>query len=315
MIILFKYTSRGRPEYFFRGLDSIYNLAADKENIRVLCSFDTSDTTMNNDTVRERLKGYINLEYVFGYSSGKVSAINRDLNEYANRWDILVNMSDDMLFVEPGHDDIIRQAMRDNYPDTDGVLHFNDGYTDDRLMSLTIEGYTYYKRFDYIYHPDYTSVYCDNEALDVAKMLNKVVYSSRIIYKHLHPAWGQAPVDAGYIETESFYEKDKQVYHLRKSRNFYDEPEKLSVTNPGGFDRFLIDNGFELYTQKGLRFNTRCYKKNGKSICISNHKPNRQESWWYGSYAAYDSFELPPFEKWPEILQDDETRTDKYKMD
>ena len=45
--IVFKYTSRSRPDNFFRGLRSIIDNCVDN-NYEVLCSFDEDDKSMNN---------------------------------------------------------------------------------------------------------------------------------------------------------------------------------------------------------------------------------------------------------------------------
>jgi hypothetical protein len=80
--------------------------------------------------------------------------------------------------------------MTEHYPDTDGVLWFNDGYQGNRLNTLCILGKKYYDRFNYIYHPDYISVWCDNEFMDVANLLGKQIYFDDIIIRHEHPDWG-----------------------------------------------------------------------------------------------------------------------------
>jgi hypothetical protein len=72
-------------------------------------------------------------------------------------WDILVVMSDDMVCVTHGWDDIIRQDMNENFPDTDGVLHYNDGNQKANVMTMSIIGRKYYKRDGYIYNPEYQS--------------------------------------------------------------------------------------------------------------------------------------------------------------
>jgi hypothetical protein len=64
-------------------------------------------------------------------------------------------------------------------------------------------GRDYYKRFNYIYHPSYLSVYCDNEATEVAKRLGKYLYKPDSVYTHLHPSNVSAHWDALYEKNES----------------------------------------------------------------------------------------------------------------
>lgn len=221
MKILVKYTSRSRPDRFFFGLDSIVNNMMRPKDHQILCSFDTDDLTMNNPEVIGRLATQspdYNITWVFGESKSKIDAINRDIDKADKDWDILVNMSDDMEFIERGFDQFICYEMENRYPDTDGVLHFPDGHTQDRLMTLSIIGRRWYERFGYVYHPDYKSLWCDNEAMLVARKLNKISYIPQQIFQHNHPAWRKGEMDEQYQRTEAFNAEDHQTF-LRRQKN------------------------------------------------------------------------------------------------
>lgn len=220
--ILFKYTSRSRRDNFFRGMDSIVNNLSNKEDYHILVSLDVDDAVMRNEEVLEKIKSYKNTNVYYGISYSKIDAINRDL-PLAKDFDILVNFSDDQVFTQFGFDDIIRQQMLDSFPDTDGFLHFHDG-NQNRLATMSIVGKKYFDRTNYIYHPDYQSVYCDNEEQEKAKILGKYKYAgdSMKIMMHIHPAMGHGKhlLDEQYIRTESFYPVDKETYHRRMAINF-----------------------------------------------------------------------------------------------
>lgn len=212
MKILFNYTTRTRPEWFERGLNTILQ-NVESDNFIVLVSIDLDDHSM-----REMVKKYIThdkIRFVYGTSKNKIDAINRDV-DLIEEWDILVNMSDDMIFTVQGFDNIIRE-----YFDTlDKCLHFPDGYAKDIIITMSILGREYYNRFGYVYHPDYCSLYCDNETTDVAKILKKYRYIPQQIFEHLHPVTGAAEMDAQYHHTESFHGVDRETYEARKARNF-----------------------------------------------------------------------------------------------
>ena len=216
--ILYKYTSRSRPANFFRGLDSIKNRSV-SDNYQVLCSFDLDDLTMNNEEVIERLKGYKNVSYIFGHSKNKIDAINRDMDKVEG-WDILVNMSDDMVFIADGFDDEIRNA----FDSDDLMVNFNDGNQKDNVCTMSIISKKYYDRFNYIYHPEYVSLWCDCEATDVARILGKYKYmgDDNIIFRHLHPSFGLCRYDEQYMKTESheLRSKDQITYDQRRAKNF-----------------------------------------------------------------------------------------------
>lgn len=228
--ILVKFATRSRPEKFFRGLDNLISRSYDRQNMTILVSADENDPTMFNSGVIERLKPYVKEGYVvpvFGESQSKIHAINRDMDkvqtiEKAKDWGILINYSDDMEFIVDGYDEIIREKFTTLYPDTDGNLHFNDGFTQDRVSTMTIMGRKYFERFHYIYHPSYISLWCDNEYTEVARILNKITYFPNQIYRHNHPAnINSIPRDKQYDHTESFYQQDGKTFHERRIRNFY----------------------------------------------------------------------------------------------
>ena len=218
MKILYKYTSKSRSNNFFRGLDTIVRKSKSKE-YEVLGTFDLDDGSMNNEDVIDRLRPYENLKYFFGHSENKIDAINRDM-DLVDDWDILVNMSDDMIFTVDGFDDTIRRA----FDCGDRFIHFNDGNQRDNVCTMSIMGRAYYDRFKYIYHPSYESLWCDCEATEVAKLLGRYKYMghSEVIFRHLHPSFGLSNYDEQYRKTEGMEvrSKDHETFLSRKDKNF-----------------------------------------------------------------------------------------------
>lgn len=224
--ILYKLATRGRPERFAQTIDSIVSNSNDT-NFLVLVSIDEDDVTMQKYIEDVDLGlgfPHLNVVVVNGRSKNKIDAINRDIEKVSERWkmqwDILVNISDDMLITSNMFDIVVRSAFSET---TDLFLHLPDGFVNEILPTMSIMGVDYYKRFGYIYHPSYESVYCDNEAMDVSKMLNKHVYIDAKLFTHNHPAnVGRHLWDAQYERTESqeLHTKDCLNYNQRKQNNF-----------------------------------------------------------------------------------------------
>ncbi len=107
------------------------------------------------------------------------------------------------------------------YPDTDGVLWFNDGFQKDRLNTLSILGKKYYDRFGYIYHPSYKSLWCDNEFTEVATKLGKQTYFEQIIIKHEHPLWTKEKPDTVLIENDKYDPEDRANFERRKKEGLF----------------------------------------------------------------------------------------------
>jgi hypothetical protein len=221
MKILYKFASRSRPDNFFRALDNIYINSRNK-NFNILASLDLDDGRMNNESVIAKMNNYDKLIYHFDHSKNKIDAINRDMNlNICPSFDVLINMSDDMLFVQDGYDDELKKDFAGDY---DLFLHYNDGSQKDNVCTMSIMGVDYYNRFKYIYHPSYESLWCDCEATDVAKELGRYKYMGhdKILFRHLHPSFGLARYDEQYRKTEAHdvRSRDEMNYINRKDKKF-----------------------------------------------------------------------------------------------
>lgn len=214
---LFKFPTRSRPELFKKNLENYFNNLSYKHEYKFLISMDHDDSTMNNDEMVSWLKNQNNVVYNYGNSKNKVQAINSDIN-LVKDFDILFLISDDMVPQINGFDDIVANAMNDYGPSLDYALHFNDGRTGDKLNTLSIMGSKMYYNFGYIYHPDYISLWCDNEFHDVTKRDGKVTYLNKVIVKH---SWTDyTGKDDLHKRNEKYYDQDKRTYMIRKSRKF-----------------------------------------------------------------------------------------------
>lgn len=220
--ILFKLPSRSRPNRAFEVLDSTLNNLFDKENYEFLLTLDDDDQTMNNYDVIKKLGSYKNMNYIFGKSNNKIEAVNRDLDLFNKQWDILVLLSDDMVPIKEGFDNIIREKYDEFFPDLDGVTWFSDGFQKSRINTLCILGKKYYDRFNYIYHPSYKSLYCDNEFTIVANKLGKQKYFDTVIIEHRHFSIGnnRERYDDLYRRNDGLMKIDELNYYNREKINF-----------------------------------------------------------------------------------------------
>lgn len=217
--ILFKYPARGRRDKFFSTLQSYYDNLINKDDFEFIISIDDDDHELNNSDFISAVESMKNAKVIIGPSKGKITAINRDI-ERAKPWSIIVLVSDDMIPVKKGFDMIIRKDMNKHFPDTDGVLWYNDGHQGNKLNTLCILGKVYYERFGYIYHNDYLSLYCDNEFTEVSKRLNKVRYESLCTIEHQHWAWGYGKMDDLYTRNEKYIQQDHDTFQRRAAIGF-----------------------------------------------------------------------------------------------
>lgn len=207
MRILFKYATRSRPELFKRGMESIINNVA-SDNYHIVVSIDSDDSSMSEKF------DYPNTTVFVGLSKNKIDAINRDVN-YIKDWDIVVNMSDDMVFNQKGFDDVIREEFYVKFRepsktefkpiyeiDLDQCIHFPDQYQGANCMTMSIMGRDYYERDNFIYHPIFESLWCDIVAQEIAQIRGCYKFVDKHFITHLHPSLGLAPYDEQAKKTE-----------------------------------------------------------------------------------------------------------------
>lgn len=221
-MILFKLTSRSRPDWALRAIESIRRCGVD---YKILCTFDTDDPYFKEYS---KIKGG-DLTCIYGKSENKIHAINRDMDKTFEKpyglqdWKVLVNVSDDQVFTMDNFGSIILSKFRTMGQDgvewdTDKFIYFPDGHAP--IATMSVMGREYYERDGYIYHPSYKSLWCDNEAHTVAVKRGKIVFCKERIFDHLHPAWGLAEQDDQYKLTEGYYHEDKETFMKRKSNGF-----------------------------------------------------------------------------------------------
>ena len=217
--LIYKFPSRNRPDKFKHVLSKSIDLLSGNHDVRFVITLDNDDETMNNDEIREWMDNLdADLVYHYGDSKSKVEACNANLED--EEGDVLLLVSDDMIPCFNGFDDIIMQGMEQFYPDMDGAIKFHDGLRpEDLLMTLPILGWNLYKQFGYIYHPDYTSLYCDNEMTNVCYNLGKLIVSPVCIFRH---DWTPEPFDELHARNENaeMYGIDGKVFEERRNKNF-----------------------------------------------------------------------------------------------
>ena len=216
--ILFKYPTRQRPDLFKSTLTKYYKLMAGT-NFEFVISCDHNDKAMNNPDMKKFMDGFKNLSYFFGHSTSKINAVNSDIPK--TEWDIVLLVSDDMIPIITGYDNIVRAMYQKYFPNLDGVTWFNDGNQAYALNTLCILGRKYYERFGYIYNPIYKSLASDNEFTDISILLKKVKYFNETIIYHDHPAWNKSEPDPLYVKNDKIgLSEDIKIWRQRKANNY-----------------------------------------------------------------------------------------------
>ncbi len=202
--ILFNFASRSRPHKFNIQVYTILQLCT--QPFTILAKID------DDDPLRDQYD-LTNVTHVPGLSENKIHAINRGVP--AEGWDIIVDIADDMLFIQKGFDDIIRNDCGLDefvlYPEPYAVGQSQKG-RNELISIMQVMGRDYFSRDGYIFHPAFKSLFGDNFATNVAKVRGRFKLAKDVIVYHIHPAAGYGKKDAQLHHTESFWNEDKATY-------------------------------------------------------------------------------------------------------
>lgn len=221
MRLLIKIPSRSRPERLTRILVECGRLWSGDRNVRILVSADHDDPTM-----AEYDPPFISgmpIVVKYGDRVSKVEAINRDIDAMPWKWDVVLNLADDMGPVVQDFDRIILQHMATEFPDTNGCLWFSDGRpSGERICEVPVMGRTYWEQHGrVIYRPEYRSYFCDDEWTAVAINEGKLVKVPGPMFRHDHPMYpGAPPYDPLLRHNQAHKQGDRHLFHQRKARGF-----------------------------------------------------------------------------------------------
>lgn len=216
LYIVFKLPTRGRPASFKRAVDSLTANLINDFDYKILVSADEEDEKMYCPEMKDVLLSYgqkkVKINMFCKESKGKVDAYNRDLAQLPYWWDIIVCISDQIEFTRWGIDDLIRScfANKDGFYG-DQIVFIGDDY-EKQIFAM---GRDYYRRFKYIYHPEYhDTYYAKRELQSVANILgNRVDFNYKLFNKYEEN-------DAVNIYSQSFHEYDERIFKLHKAMNF-----------------------------------------------------------------------------------------------
>lgn len=238
MRILLKCPTRSRPQKVMATLNTYVRLANRPDLLGVAISCDTTDSTMTRGLVQEELHRTLAPtawhRIFFSPNTSKIQACNANMSEIDWEWDIVVLVSDDMIPQVKGYDDVIRNHMIARFPDTNGILWFNDGARGQELNTLSIYGRAMYNHLGCIYRPEYKSLFPDNDLTDMCKttLADSCLYIPYCIIRHEHPGTGFLQhLDALYHHNQVFFREDMLTYISRKTYKY--DWSVLIATMPG----------------------------------------------------------------------------------
>lgn len=220
-MICLKFPIRARAQKFLDVLLMYKSTCSKPSQVQLIISMDEDDAAMTDEVCQKAKSIFPNTLLFKNKPNGKIAGCNANLDAIDERVKIIVLASDDMFPQVMGWDEVLVDEMNTHYPDFDGVLFHNEGFLKQQLNCMVIVGINYFKRFNYLYHPDYQSLFCDNEFMEVANSLKKQTYFNDVLFKHKHYSRdASVQMDELMKHNESFYNADCKVYQLRKLKGF-----------------------------------------------------------------------------------------------
>jgi glycosyltransferase involved in cell wall biosynthesis len=165
----------------------------------------------------EQVMGKVPLKVVIGQNRSVVDALNNGAKQTTGN--VLIYVSDD--FECPPAWDLEIQKRLKGRRDEEWVLGVDDGHQHD-TQTISILSRKYFERFGHIYHPEYFSVFVDNDFTETARRSGKMVNAFDLVFRHNHFTHGGLPVDDTYRRQNSpeAYASGKAIFDRRASENF-----------------------------------------------------------------------------------------------
>lgn len=181
----------------------------------------TIEHLLSVDADDPELDGYRDLaarhgsRLVVGQNRTMVEAVNR--GAAAATGEVLVSISDD--FGCPHHWDRSLAALPESRREAAVVV--NDGLGA-RIMTLPILTRAFFERLGYIYHPDYISLFADDDLTEVARRAGAVVDARHLLFPHRHYSAGLNDPDTTYARQSSSraWRHGRLTYELRRIDDF-----------------------------------------------------------------------------------------------
>jgi hypothetical protein len=215
--ILVKYPTRSRPDLFLSTLDKYMGTAIYAH--RYVITIDQDDRSMNHPAMLARLATYPGLEVHIERPQGKVAAINANIP--GNGWDILVLASDDHIPVLQGWDVAVVNDFKDTAPNGEPRMLWYKDIRDPGICFMPAINRAAYDLKGYIYHPDYRSLWCDNEQTEVMTNAGVMLQVDREVWRNESPDWGGSQKrDRLYLVNNRLFKIDKATYDRRKAAGF-----------------------------------------------------------------------------------------------
>lgn len=212
--------SRARAKKAFdTGLEWLEKSGLDSFDVLWILSVDTDDDALHEYEFNfDGLEDTICASMVVRNNKSVVDATNKAASEAAGN-DILIYLSDD--FKCP--DNWGQLVLKEFEGVTDPMLIKVDDCLQEfnvPVLTIPIMNRALYERLGYFWHPEYKSMFVDEDLYWTAKKLNAMKECPHLKFPHEHPANGKAPNDDTYKRSAANWDHGKELFAKRKAAGF-----------------------------------------------------------------------------------------------
>jgi len=213
MLISIIHPSLGRPVQARKCYDHWMQTCSGEHEIEWIVSLNRSDTELENYE-----QCFIGAKVVLlkTNSSNMVQATNQAAKVCAG--ELLILVSDDMWSPEMWDSRILHKY---EMIDGAGILQVFDGITAQKL-TIPIMNRLAYLKLGYMYHPEYISMYADDDLRKTALKHGLLYNATDIVIEHKHYSVGKSKYDKTYATENSrlAWKKGEQLYFERAKLQF-----------------------------------------------------------------------------------------------
>lgn len=204
--------SRGRPEKSFNNAKEWIEKAGCE--VELIVSVDVDDPYKLEYM---RVHGDCKYKMLFYSNNSVVEATNRAAKEA--KGDILLYLSDDFRCF-----DSWGLAVQKEFEGVSEPLLIK---VDDCLQKFSVPVLTIpimnrqlYDKLGYFWHPEYKSMFCDEQLYWVTQRLGAMKMCPHLKFEHAHVSVGKAPDDETYRRSSANWEQGKAVFAKHKALGF-----------------------------------------------------------------------------------------------
>lgn len=208
--------SRGRANKSYHN--SIYWLSNSglENNVELIVIVDTDDNQRTDYTIQYTIP-LCAANLIIGDNTSVVEATNKAAKESTG--DILIYLSDDFKCLDNWGELILKEFEGVTEP---MLLKVDDCLQKFNIPVLTIPimNRALYERLGYFWHPEYKSMFCDEDLYWTAHKLGALKFAEHLKFPHEHVSIGKAPDDETYRASAKNWDQGKAVFAKRKAAGF-----------------------------------------------------------------------------------------------